>query len=784
MVFTLPNYEVTGTLGMGGMGVVYLGKHNTLNRQVAIKVLLENLTHNPQIRKRFVQEAELMDTLQHSNIVRLYDFTTDPRLCLIMEYVDGRGLDRMIGEEVGPIPYEKALPLFVQILEGIGYAHSKGIIHRDIKPSNILVSKDGIVKITDLGIAKIAGQKGMTKTGTKIGTLYYMSPEQVQGEEADLRSDIYALGMTLYEMLAGRLPFDEGGDTSEFQIMLSITGRAEHLDPREHYPHIPEWLVDIVQKATSKNAGDRFQTCLEFLQTIQQHASEFGSESGFWTEKVASTPRQETQAVHSPIPQSGTPAPESGEICPKCGSKVKDEMEFCGECGANLMQKCHGCSASIRWHRKYCPKCGIDIKKRQIELKQMKEKAERQRKEREQKQRAENERKRLEEKKRREVAEQRRKEREAEEKRIAEETEKLREEERRKLAEQKAHRIAWWKKHWWKVGIPAVIVIVGIERISYYNSDAYAYKQAEVLEDEHKWEEASIAYEALTGYRDSGYRMRICYVSLAGEYALSGDIPGAGSIVQEELCGNSDISLELASLLDAYLELAEYLLPSGMHFVSIPSGSFEMGSSVYSPERPVHTVYIDEFEMMTTEVTQGMWEEVMGSNPSHDKGVGSDYPVYYVSWNDCQEFIDRMNDIDPGHTYRLPSESEWEYGCRAGTTTRFYWGDDPDETEIDEYAWWGGNSGSSTHPVAQKQPNAWGLYDMSGNVWEWCEDKWHSNYDGAPTNGSAYTRSGSSRVRRGGSWYNYFARYCRSAYRYYLSPGYRDYYLGFRLSRD
>ena len=404
MAFTLPNYEVTGTLGMGGMGVVYLGKHNTLNRQVAIKVLLENLTHNPQIRKRFVQEAELMDTLQHSNIVRLYDFTTDPRLCLIMEYVDGRGLDRMIGEEVGPIPYEKALPLFVQILEGIGYAHSKGIIHRDIKPSNILVSKDGIVKITDLGIAKIAGQKGMTKTGTKIGTLYYMSPEQVQGEEADLRSDIYALGMTLYEMLAGRLPFDVA--STDYMIENSIVNRDTQFDPREYYSHIPEWLVDIVQKATSKNAGDRFQTCLEFLQTIQEHGSEFGSESGFWTAKVASTPRQETQAVHSPISQGATSSPGSTEQCPKCGEPTEKTMEFCGKCGTTLIKDCPSCKKSIRWHHEFCPKCGIDIKKKQIELKRMKEEAEKIRKE----------------------------------------------------AEKRAHRNSWAKKYAWRVMIPILLL--------------------------------------------------------------------------------------------------------------------------------------------------------------------------------------------------------------------------------------------------------------------------------------------------------------------------------------
>ena len=231
-------------------------------------------------------------------------------------------------------------------------------------------------------------------------------------------------------------------------------------------------------------------------------------------------------------------------------------------------------------------------------------------------------------------------------------------------------------------------------------------------------------------------------------------------------------------------------LPEGMEFVTIPEGNFEMGAPEGEPgsshnERPVHTVTFDyTFEMMTTEVTQGMWYEVMGEYPSSGYGVGDDYPVYYVSWNDCQEFIDAMNLLDPSHTYRLPSESEWEYCCRAGTTTRFYWGEDPDETEIDAYAWFSGNAGSTAHPVAQKLPNDWGLYDMSGNVWEWCQDWYHSNYNGAPDDGSAWEDPvGSDRVSRGGSW-SCYASGCRSAYRIAFSPGNSFFNLGFRLSRD
>ena len=231
----------------------------------------------------------------------------------------------------------------------------------------------------------------------------------------------------------------------------------------------------------------------------------------------------------------------------------------------------------------------------------------------------------------------------------------------------------------------------------------------------------------------------------------------------------------------------------GMEFVSIPSGSFQMGSPSSEDGRfddeSRHSVYVGSFELMTTEVTQGMWEEVLGttvdemrSRSEYDYGLtgfGSDYPMYYVSWDDCQDFINELNDMDPNHTYRLPSEAEWEYACRAGTTECFYWGSSMNGS----YYWYYGNSGSNTHPVAAKHPNTWGLYDMSGNVWEWCADLYTSDYDNCPTDGSAYKGSGSNRVLRGGSW-SYYARDCRSAHRSNGSPGGSSYFLGFRLARS
>jgi formylglycine-generating enzyme required for sulfatase activity len=232
------------------------------------------------------------------------------------------------------------------------------------------------------------------------------------------------------------------------------------------------------------------------------------------------------------------------------------------------------------------------------------------------------------------------------------------------------------------------------------------------------------------------------------------------------------------------------VLPGGMEFATIPEGSFQMGASPSEPgfspdERPVHIVTFNyPFEMMTTEVTQGMWAEVMVDDPAGGYGVGPDHPVYNVSWTDCQDFIVAMNSLDPSHLYRLPSESEWEYCCRAGTVTRFYWGDDPLESEISDYAWWSGNSGGTTHPVARKTANAWGLFDMSGNVWEWCNDWYQDNYKDAPSDGSSWEGPQSSlHVDRGGSWISR-ATGCLSDERSASAPDFSSIHLGFRLARS
>ena len=252
-----------------------------------------------------------------------------------------------------------------------------------------------------------------------------------------------------------------------------------------------------------------------------------------------------------------------------------------------------------------------------------------------------------------------------------------------------------------------------------------------------------------------------------------------------------------------------------MEFAYIPPGEFMMGSpeteeGSCDDERPRHRVKIEKgFHMQTTPVTQGQWEAVMGSNPSWFENCGKDCPVEQVSWDDAKKFIEALNRISGKKRFRLPTEAEWEYACRAGTTTALYNGDMEilglnNAPSLDPIAWYGGNSGvdydggydssgwdekqyehskAGVHPVGRKLPNSWGLYDMIGNVFEWVEDDWHENYNGAPSGGSAWVDSPRSagRVLRGGGW-GCRAGFCRSAVRVRSEPGLRGGSVGLRLA--
>ena len=270
------NYEVIDVIGHGGMGIVLKGRHIHLkNRIVAIKVLAPTLVNNQEIRERFKNEAETLAMLSHKNIVRLYDYYEDEKgqAFLIMEYVEGVSLYDIIHKQKGPLSEEEIKQYFSQILDGFHYAHENGIIHRDVKPSNIIITPEGNAKILDFGIAKVLGSNlELTKTGARVGTILYMSPEQVLAKPIDRRSDIYSLGVVLFEAATGEFPFPTKNVT-EFQIYEAII-KNKIPNPLDIKPDIPQYIVNAIKKATAKDPDDRFQDCMEFKNALMNPSIE------------------------------------------------------------------------------------------------------------------------------------------------------------------------------------------------------------------------------------------------------------------------------------------------------------------------------------------------------------------------------------------------------------------------------------------------------------------------------------------------------------------------------
>jgi len=270
MAVKVRGYILDKKLGAGAMAEVYKGRQRSSNREVAIKVLHKHLLNNREVRLRFSNEASAMAGLSHPNIVRLFEFVEDKYSpALIMEFVNGKALDELIAQDTGAIPFERAISLFRQMLEGLSYAHARGMIHRDLKPSNIMITNDDKVKILDLGLALAEDSKRLTQVGAKMGTMYFMAPELFSGPNHSVQSDIYALAMTLYEMVSGAMPL-ESENQSDFLLMEKII-KEELPDPREYYPYIPNWVVTMLKKCLSKEASQRFVSCDEILLFIESN---------------------------------------------------------------------------------------------------------------------------------------------------------------------------------------------------------------------------------------------------------------------------------------------------------------------------------------------------------------------------------------------------------------------------------------------------------------------------------------------------------------------------------
>jgi predicted Ser/Thr protein kinase len=296
------DYEVLGVLGNGGMGKVYKVRNVISDRVDAMKVLLPNLAGQKELAERFLREVKVLASLNHPNIAALRTaFMDNDRLVMIMEFVEGETLAQRC--QTGPVPIADSLHYVDSVLAALSYAHAHNVIHRDIKPGNIMITPDGTVKLMDFGIAHSENSADLTKTGTALGSVRYMSPEQIQGGAIDARSDIYSLGVTLYELATGQPPFKADSDVSLLAAHLNQIPRR----PIELRPDLPQGLNDIIVMALAKDPAKRFQTADAFRNALHSVSDKFSVSSAI-TAPISAPP----PAAMAAVAASGSPAAARG----------------------------------------------------------------------------------------------------------------------------------------------------------------------------------------------------------------------------------------------------------------------------------------------------------------------------------------------------------------------------------------------------------------------------------------------------------------------------------------
>ena len=319
----LGDYEILDVLGAGGMGRVYKVRNTITDRVEAMKVLLPDLQGHEQVAARFLREIKVLAALKHPNIAPLLTaLSIENQLVMVMEYVEGQSLSSRL--HAGPIPVPEALRYLDQVLDALSYAHRQHVIHRDIKPANIMLTLEGTVKLMDFGIARSSAEpQKLTATGSTLGSLSYMSPEQVKGEAIDERSDLYSLGISLYEMVTGEKPFQ--GD-SDFSIMAAQISQAP-TPPVQLQPGLPLMVNDIILKSIAKDPEQRFQSAdafrhalkrvLDFMQsdrTVVQGSQEFPA-GGVVAPRSMPEARTMVQGSQEfPVREAATPRAQAGTV--------------------------------------------------------------------------------------------------------------------------------------------------------------------------------------------------------------------------------------------------------------------------------------------------------------------------------------------------------------------------------------------------------------------------------------------------------------------------------------
>lgn len=333
-------YEIISRIGGGGMAVVYKAKDLLLYRYVAIKVLNESLSNDSEFIRRFSREAQAAASLSHPNVVNVYDVGTEGHThYIVMEYVEGPTLKEWI-QQNGPLPPETVVDIASQICDGLAHAHENQIVHRDIKPHNILIGPGYRAKVTDFGIARAATSSTITQTGSVMGSVHYFSPEQARGGVIGERSDLYSLGVVMYEMVTGRLPFD-----ADSAIAIALKHLQEPVeDPRKYAADLPDSIRNIILKALEKDPEKRFSSAKEMMQELRYALPTDWRSEPNWSvpRKEPAIPPEETSASQAPNPeepdeQESTPpkTPSRAQERPKVGEETLTRLARLGNVSAD-----------------------------------------------------------------------------------------------------------------------------------------------------------------------------------------------------------------------------------------------------------------------------------------------------------------------------------------------------------------------------------------------------------------------------------------------------------------
>lgn len=839
-------YDVQEELGRGGMGVVYKAMQRNLNRPVALKVLPQQIVPDEEFLKRFHSEARKAAQISHPNIITIYDEGVENGVHFIaMEYLDGEDLRNVILKH-GPLPIEKVLRWLTPVVEALGYAHQKGLIHRDIKSANILLSKSERPVLTDFGIARIAENSEatrvandtsqLTRPGMILGTLQFMSPEQIAGTPASPLSDIYAMGVVMYHCLTGELPFRGDTDWSTMQKITNIPPTS----PRGIRADIPKAVENLVLKCMAKNPGQRFQNCEELVAALNALALELLPSS---KKKVDAAPDMKAVA---PVKSRAPILALAGLVLVAAviGFFFWQTKNARQEKIAQLWQRAETLS---RAQHALLPE-GNDAAQAWLEILQLDPQHE--------DARAQLDAVRAKELTRiaalRErgaqtearAASQTLAQRFAEDRQIQNLAEVLSLEERTQAAAQARNFIApefdnvlelckslkafeennpimlklWRDTERWLEGeyrrslstrnAARADELGRIGQENFPENDLW--KHREITENSTPAPRREVPNEPntprvidpLSAFRqylnNNDFEAARRELTQLGQADSNRDLKGEtlrlcerwGDHAMQQ--GQFDLAKEKYTLayransnlpgLSTKLRNAVWL---EIEFVELPGGPFDMGDTFGGGEEDElrHQVHLNAFRISQHEITFAQFDafcEATGRIKPSDNGWGRGrQPVLNVSYYDAAAFCKWMS-ARVQKALRLPTEAEWEYAARAGGK-KIKWAGANEETELAAIAWYGANSDKRTHLVGAKQPNALGLFDMTGNVFEWCRDVYDKNYyRRGDLNNPAGPGSGDRYVLRGGSVLSN-AFDSRSANRHAARPEDTSALTGFRI---